>query len=99
MQKQQQQQNVISYGDVFDERVVARRFDLQPLFFVRLEKQIDGTMSVTTIRHTHGTQLLAFKPRTTCRHPREDVVIDTDQRVMITSFQTVHITFINSLIS
>ena len=32
-----------------------------------------------------------------CCHPREDVVIDTDQRVMITSFQTVHVIFINSL--
>ena len=32
-----------------------------------------------------------------CCHPRKDVVIDTGQRVMITSFQTVHITFINSL--
>ena len=32
-----------------------------------------------------------------CCHPREDVVIDTYQRVMITRFQTVHIIFINSL--
>ena len=32
-----------------------------------------------------------------CCHPREDVVIDTDQRVMITNFQTIHIIFINSL--